>query len=203
MVTIAEVAERLKIPASTGREYVKRFRPFFPTKKVAGSRFPKYPDIALEIMQDIVEGYKKQQSTDDIFDLLQQKYPLDAELLDRQQQTQNILNPSSDAMIATPATSQTALDMYIKMQATQFQVLQQMTQVLENNNNLMERLIGLLETQQPPAGKPAIKSEVKQKEASPKLKRVKPQPKQPKKVSKQPKKPEQKRKGFLSFLRRK
>src|SRR5215212_5067755 len=137
MVTITEVAERLKIPASTGREYVKRFRPFFPTKKVAGSRFPKYPDIAIEIMQDIVEGYKKQLSSDDIFDLLQQKYPLDAELLDRQQQqTQNISRSGNDVMITATPTSQTSLDLYMKMQATQFQVLQQMTQVLENNNRL-------------------------------------------------------------------
>jgi hypothetical protein len=202
MVTIAEVAERLKIPASTAREYVKRFKPFFPTKKVAGARFPKYPDITLEIMQDIVEGYKKQQSTDDIFDLLQQKFPLDAELLDRQrQQTQNIPNSDNDVMMTAPPTSQTSLDLYLKMQASQFQVLQQMTQVLENNNKLMERLIGLLDKQQTPQSKEAIKSEVKQKEVSPKQKRAKPQPKQPKKVSKQPKKPEQKRKGFLSFLR--
>src|SRR5918992_268633 len=161
MVTIAEVAERLKIPASTGREYVKRFKPFFPTKKVAGARFPKYPDIALEIMQDIVEGYKKQASTDDIFDLLQGKYPLDAELLDRQQQQiQNIPKSGNDAMIATPPTSQTSLDMYIKMQATQFQVLQQMTQVLENNNKLIGELITLVKNQQTPPASPAIKPEV-------------------------------------------
>jgi hypothetical protein len=204
MVTIAEVAERLKIPASTGREYVKRFKPFFPTKKVAGSRFPKYPDIALEIMQDIVEGYKKQQSTDDIFDFLQQKYPLDAELLDRQQQQiQNIPNSSNDAMMTAPTTSQTSLDMYIKMQASQFQVLQQMTQVLENNNKLMERLIILFENQQTPPAAPAIKSEVKQKEASPKQKRTQPQHKQAEKSSKQLKKarPEKpKKKGFFSFF---
>jgi hypothetical protein len=190
MVTIAEVAERLKIPASTGREYVKRFKPFFPTKKVAGSRFPKYPDLALEIMQDIVEGYKKQQSTDDIFDQLQQKYPLDAEELDRQQQqTQNIPNSSNDMMMTAPTTSQTALDMYIKMQASQFQVLQQMTQVLENNNKLMERLMVLLESQQPQV-KPAMKSEVKEKEPRPKQKKAK-----------QPKKPEQKKKNLFSFFR--
>jgi hypothetical protein len=203
MVTIAEVAGRLKIPASTGREYVKRFRPFFPTKKVAGSRFPKYPDITLEIMQDIVEGYKKQQSTDDIFDLLQQKYPVDAELLDRQQQqTQNIPNSSNDAMMTAPTTSQTALDMYIKMQATQFQVLQQMTQVLENNNKLMERLIVLFENQQTPAA-PAIKPEVKQKEVGRKQKRTKPKQKQAQKSSQQPKKPQdkpQKKKGFFSSI---
>jgi hypothetical protein len=198
MVTIAEVAERLKIPASTGREYVKRFKPFFLAKKVAGARFPKYPDIALEVMQDIVGGYKKQQSTDDIFDLLQQKYPLDAEELDRQQQqTQNIPNSNNDAMMTAPTTSQTQLDMYIKMQATQFQVLQQMTQVLENNNKLMERLTNLLENQQTPPVKPAIKSEVKQK-------RAKPHYKQAQKFSKQPKKAEPaklKKKGFFSFLR--
>jgi hypothetical protein len=205
MVTIAEVAERLKIPASTAREYVKRFKPFFPTKKVAGARFPKYPDIAIEIMQDIVEGYKKQQSTDDIFDLLQQKYPLDAELLDRQQrQTQNVPDSGNDVMMTAPPTSQTSLDLYLKMQASQFQVLQQMTQVLENNNKLMERLIGLLDNQQTPQAKEAVKSEVKLKEASPKQKRTKPQRKQAQKFSKLPKKSEParpKRKGFFSFLR--
>jgi hypothetical protein len=205
MVTIAEVAERLKIPASTGREYVKRFKPFFPTKRVAGARFPKYPDITLEIMQDIVEGYKKQQSTDDIFDLLQQKYPLDAELLDRQQQqAQNIPKSGNDVMMTAPPTSQTSLDLYLKMQASQFQVLQQMTQVLENNNKLMERLIGLLDNQQITQAKEAVKSEVKLKEASPKQKRTKPQRKQAQKFSKLPKKPEParpKRKGFFSFLR--
>jgi hypothetical protein len=191
MVTIAEVAERLKIPASTAREYVKRFQPFFPTKKVAGARFPKYPDIALEVMQDIVEGYKKQQSTDDIFDLLQQKYPLDAELLDRQQQqTQNIPKSGNDAMMTAPPTSQTSLDLYLKMQASQFQVLQQMTQVLENNNKLVGELIVLLKTQQTPPAKPAIKPEVKRKVASPKQKKTKPA-----------KKPEQKKKNFFSFLR--
>jgi hypothetical protein len=207
MVTIAEVAERLKIPASTSREYVKRFKPFFPTKKVAGARFPKYPDIALEVMQDIVEGYKKQQSTDDIFDLLQQKYPLDAELLDRQQQqSQNIPNSNNDAMITAPTTSQTSLDMYVKMQASQFQVLQQMTQVLENNNKLMERLIGLLEKQQTPPTKPAIKLmrlKIRRKAARPKQKRTQPQHKQAEKSSKQLKKakPEKpKKKGFFSFF---
>jgi hypothetical protein len=194
MVTIAEVAERLKIPASTAREYVKRFKPFFPTKKVAGARFPKYPDLSLEIMQDIVEGYKEQQSTEDIFDLLQGKYPLDAELLDRQQrQTQNVPDSGNDVMMTAPPTSQTSLDMYVKMQASQFQVLQQMTQVLENNNKLIGELIGLLKTQQAPPAKPVVKSEVRRKEASPKQKRAK-----------QLKKPEQKttkRKGFFSFLR--
>jgi hypothetical protein len=193
MVTIAEVAERLKIPASTAREYVKRFKPFFPTKKVAGARFPKYPDISIEVMQDIVEGYKKQQSTDDIFDLLQQKYPLDAELLERQQrQTQNVPDSSNDVMMTAPPTSQTSLDLYLKMQASQFQVLQQMTQVLENNNKLMERLIGLLDNQQTPQGKEGIKPKAKRKEASPKQKRAK----QPKKTaSAKPRK-----KGLFSFL---
>ena len=206
MVTIAEVAERLKIPASTGREYVKRFKPFFPTKKVAGARFPKYPDIAIEIMQDIVEGYKKQQSTDDIFDFLQGKYPLDAEELDRQQQQiQNVPNSSNDMMMTAPTTSQTSLDMYIKMQATQFQVLQQMTQVLENNNKLIGELITLVKNQQTPPASPAIKPEVKQKEASPKQRKAKPQHKQPQKFSKQPKKTEPakvKKKGFFSFFRK-
>jgi hypothetical protein len=197
MVTIAEVAERLKIPASTAREYVKRFKPFFPTKKVAGARFPKYPDITVEIMQDIVEGYKKQQSTDDIFDLLQQKYPLDAELLDQQQrQTQNVPNPNNDAMMTAPPTSQTSLDLYLKMQASQFQVLQQMTQVLENNNKLIAELITLVKSQQTPPEKVAIKSEVKRKAASPQQKRAK----QTKKT--EPAKP--KKKGFFSsFFRRK
>jgi hypothetical protein len=186
MVSIAEVAGRLNIPASTGREYVKRFQPFFPTTKVAGSRFPKYPDTALEIMRDIVEGYKKQLSRDELFDLLQQKYPLDAELLARQQrQAQNVSNPNDDVMITTPPTSQTSLDIYMKMQATQFQVLQQMTQVLENNNKLMERLIGLLEKPQSLSKSHAgIKSPHKQSQKS------------RSKKSKQPQK-----KGFLSFLR--
>jgi hypothetical protein len=156
-------------------------------------------------MQGIVEGYKKQQSTDDIFDLLQQKYPIDAELLDRQQrQTQNVPDSGNDVMMTAPPTSQTSLDLYLKMQASQFQVLQQMTQVLENNNKLIGELIGLLKTQQTLPAKPVVKSEVKQKEASPKQKRAKPQHKQPKKVSKQPKKPEQrppKKKNFFSFFR--
>jgi hypothetical protein len=194
MVTIAEVAERLKIPASTAREYVKRFRPFFPSKKVAGARFPKYPDLSIEIMQGIVEGYKEQQSTEDIFDLLQGKYPLDAELLDQQQQQiQNVPKSSDDAAIATPPTSQTSLDMYIKMQATQFQVLQQMTQVLENNNKLIGELITLVKNQQTPPEKPAITPGVKRKAASPKLKSVK-QTKKPEK------KAPQKKKSFFSFL---
>jgi hypothetical protein len=196
MVTIAEVAERLKIPATTGREYVKRFKPFFPTKKVAGARFPKYPDIAIEIMQDIVDGYKKQLSTDDIFDFLQQKYPLDAEELDRQQQqTQNIPNSSNDMMMTAPTTSQTSLDMYIKMQATQFQVLQQMTQVLENNNKLIGELITLVKNQQTPPEKPAIKLKIKPKAARPKRKIVI----QPKKAEQ---KPPKKKGGFFSFLKK-
>jgi hypothetical protein len=143
-------------------------------------------------MQDIVEGYKKQASTDDIFDLLQGKYPLDAELLDRQQQQiQNIPKSGNDAMIATPPTSQTSLDMYIKMQATQFQVLQQMTQVLENNNKLIGELITLVKNQQTLPEKPAIKSGVKRKTARPKQK-----------IVSQPKKQAQKKKGFFSFLRK-
>jgi hypothetical protein len=187
MVTIAEVAERLKIPASTAREYVKRFRPFFPTKKVAGSRFPKYPDMAFEVMRDIVEGYKKELSTDDLFDLLQQKYPLDAELLDRQQQqTQNIPNPHDDTMITAPTTSQTSLDFYTKMQVAQFQVLQQMTQVLENNNKLMERLVNLLEKQQLPKNQPTTKSPQKRSKTT----------------TQQAQKPQQPRKkGWLGFLK--
>lgn len=181
MVTIAEVAETLKIPASTGREYVKRFRPFFSTKKVAGSRFPKYPDVALEIMQDIVDGYRKQLSTDDIFDLLQQKYPIDVELLERQQRhAQNVLNSNNDVIITASTTSQTSLDMYVKMQETQFQVLQQMTKVIENNNKLMERLISLLEKKQTPQSKHV------QKPA-----------KQPKKINTE----KVKKKGLFSFFR--
>jgi hypothetical protein len=90
------------------------------------------------------------------------------------------------------------------MQASQFQVLQQMTHVLENNNRLMDRLIVLLENQQTPRAEPAIKSEGKQKEVSPKQKRAKPHYKQAQKFSKQPKKAEPaklKKKGFFSFLR--
>jgi hypothetical protein len=185
MVSIAEVAGRLNIPASTGREYVKRFKPFFPARKVIGARFPKYADIALEIMQEIVRGYKKQLSTEEIFDLLQQKFPLDSELLNRQQrQAQNISNSSDDLMITAPSTSQTSLDINMKMQATQFQVLQQMTQVLENNNRLMERLIGLLEKPQSPSKSHAgIKSSHKQSQKS------------------RSRKSQPQKKGFLSFLR--
>lgn len=142
-------------------------------------------------MQDIVDGYRKQLSTDDIFDLLQQKYPIDVELLDRQQRhAQNILNSTNDVMTTTSTTSQTSLDMYVKMQATQFQVLQQMTKVLENNNTLMERLISLLEKQHTPQANMSIKSHQKHAQKS---------AKQPKKENQE----KSKKNGFLSFLRRK
>jgi hypothetical protein len=187
MVTIAEVAQKLNIPATTAREYVKRFRPFFPTKKVAGSRFLKYPDIAFDVLQDIIKGYKNQLSTEDVFDALQQKYPLDVELLDQQQRTQNMLKSTDDMMITATPTSQTSVDVYTKMQVAQFQTLNQMTKVLENNNKLMERLITLLEGQY----KPRQEEQLEVKRTSNKPKKSNPKPKQAKK------------KGLFSFFKRK
>jgi hypothetical protein len=142
--------EQCIVRCNKRRGHAGGFRPFFPTKKVAGSRFPKYPDIAFDVLQDIIKGYKNQLSTEDVFDALQQKYPLDVELLDQQQRTQNMLKSTDNMMITVTPTSQTSIDVYTKMQVAQFQTLNQMTKVLENNNKLMERLITLLEGQYKP-----------------------------------------------------
>src|SRR5258706_1211637 len=106
MVTVAEIARNIGIPATTAREYVGRFKPFFPTKKVTGKRYPMHPETAELIMRDIVDSYAKSMTTDDITNLLKDKYAMNADIVDETKSETNghHTNSNSNALSTDSST---------------------------------------------------------------------------------------------------
>lgn len=145
MLTIAEIAKELDIPSTTAREYVGRFKEYFPTKDVAGKRWPVYLDTAKDVLKDIVEGYKNNQSTEELREDLRAKYPVFIEGHNEdQQRTQNYNNESTTTMGVVGATK-SSLDIVTQLQVQQFQWLQKQSEMLEKQTELLERVVTLME----------------------------------------------------------
>lgn len=142
MVTVAEIARNIGIPATTAREYVGRFKPFFPTKKVTGKRYPMHPETAELIMRDIVDSYAKNMTTDDITNLLKDKYAMNADIVD-ETKTETNNHPSSNSK--SLSTDNATLEIISRMSNMQMQLMQKMTEVLDRNNEVMERVIDALD----------------------------------------------------------
>lgn len=138
MVSIQEIATQLNIPATTARDYVRRFKGFFITKQVAGKRFPLYLDNAKDILQDIVMGYKKGLSTDEINEELRTKYGYFVENEDDEEQRTQSNNGGM-------TTAKSSIDIVTSLQVQQFQWLQRQSEFLEKQQQLMERQTELLE----------------------------------------------------------
>jgi len=145
MVTIAEIAKELDIPATTAREYTSRFKEYFVKKETAGKRWPVYLDEARDVLKDIVEGYRKDLSTEEIRDELRTKYPVFVnDNNDTQQRTQNVNNESTttSGAVTSPRSS---LDIVAQLQVQQFQWLQRQSELMERQTELLERVVTLTE----------------------------------------------------------
>lgn len=142
MLTVAEMARNIGVPATTAREYVGRFKEFFPTKKVSGKRYPMHPETAELIMRDIVDSYARHMTTDDVTNLLKEKYPMDADIVDDEVEP----NGKKSAKSSSPTKVESnALEVISRMSTMQMQLMQKMTEVLDRNNQVMERVIDALD----------------------------------------------------------
>jgi DNA-binding transcriptional MerR regulator len=72
-LTIAEIAEKLGIAESTARRYAKQFSQFLPSKQIG--RTMKYSPQALEILRDTAILFKKGHTSEEVQELLGEKYP--------------------------------------------------------------------------------------------------------------------------------
>lgn len=141
MLTVAEMARTIGIPATTAREYVGRFKEFFPTKKVNGKRYPMHPEGAELIMRDIVDSYGRHMTTDDVTNLLKEKYPMDADIVDDDNNASTKKSPKP----SSAKSESNALEVISRMSTMQMQLMQKMTEVLDRNNQVMERVIDALD----------------------------------------------------------
>ena len=135
MVTVAEIARNIGIPATTAREYVGRFKQFFPTRKVSGKRYPMHPNTAENVMRDIVEGYARNMTTDEVTNLLKEKHPISADVIDEEEPTRGNNSHSS------VPTDNSTMELLTRMNNMQMQLMQRMTDVLDRNNHVMERML--------------------------------------------------------------
>lgn len=132
------MAKELGIPATTAREYVGRFKEYFPTKKVAGKRWAVYLDTSQDTLKDIVDGYKNGMSSDEIREELQVKYPINIDADNEKLQR----GKSDNNAITTTASS---LDIVTQLQVQQFQWLQKQSELMERQTELLERMVKMTE----------------------------------------------------------
>ena len=138
MVTVAEIARNIGIPATTAREYVGRFKQFFPTRKVSGKRYPMHPNSAETVMRDIVTAYSRNMTTDEVVNFLKEKHPITADVIEEDETMTNSNN--------SPATTDnSAIEILTRMNNMQMQLMQRMTDVLDRNNQVMERMMNVLD----------------------------------------------------------
>lgn len=164
MVTVAEIARNIGIPATTAREYVGRFRAFFPTRKVVGKRYPMHPESAEDIMRDIVKAYADNITTDEVTNLLKEKYPIAADVVDEDRPNRSSSNNHSN-LPATGSDNQ-ALEIISRMNNMQMQLMQKMTDVLDRNNQIMERMMKALDANPTLTAGPKIEKKEDTKETS-------------------------------------
>lgn len=174
MVTVAEIARNIGIPATTAREYVARFRSFFPTRKVTGKRYPMHPNSAEEVMRDIVNAYARNITTDEVMNYLKEKHPMAADIVD---DDEGQIKSSSPTSAVATAADNSALELLTHMSNMQMQLMQRMTDVLDRNNHVMERMINVLDRdrEKPAALKAPEAQPMSEKPKSPQSKTETPQ----------------------------
>lgn len=85
LLTIAEIAKRLKIPESTARYYRDRFTEFVPS--VGSGRQRRYRPEAVEVLRTIAEGFQNELTATEIKSRLLSMFPLNIEEEKEQQQS--------------------------------------------------------------------------------------------------------------------
>lgn len=132
MVTIAEIARQIGIPATTARDYVRRFPQYFPKKDVAGQRHPMYMDYAKDILTDITKGYRDGKSHDEIDNDLTRKYPLIVSHDDEnKQRPQGNDGDATATSTSLTKTTQSSNDIITALQVQEFRMLQRLTENVE------------------------------------------------------------------------
>jgi len=207
MLTLKQLAEAVTIPRTTAGEYTARFQGYFNKRKVEGARHPKYTNDAIAVLEFIKEAYKKGTPTDVLRDEMINKFPMYDEQ-EVQTSTKGEQRIDSEGTTAgTPSSTgnlpqnvgsssmdivATTLQQQYRFMAQQSNAMQLMAQsnqrlveAYEKNNTLMDRLIGLLESQkgaQEP--KKANKRAHAIKKAKPRVKRKVSKPKNLTKLNK-------------------
>jgi hypothetical protein len=74
MKTLAEIAEQLRIPASTVRFYAKNYREFLPARKLEGERWEKYEDLAVDVIRLIADETKTGKNRTEVRSLLNKRF---------------------------------------------------------------------------------------------------------------------------------
>jgi Winged helix-turn-helix DNA-binding len=143
MLTIAEIAERVGLPPSTTRDYIRRFKQYFKAQKVSGSKHPKYTDDAEDVMREILKSYKGELTTEELHQRLQSMFPI---IIDSEIQQRGQTNDSE------PRAGKSSLDIILIGQNQIFQsiqelirvqteILQQNQELIRQNNLLMQKVI--------------------------------------------------------------
>jgi len=74
MLSLAQIAHKLKEPPSTIRYHAHNYSEFLPSQKREGIRWPEYEDTAIEILRMIVELTKKGTARNEVKKELKKKY---------------------------------------------------------------------------------------------------------------------------------
>lgn len=72
-LTITEIAEKAKVPETSVRRYIKLFKEYLPGKQI-GRTWKYLPDV-IQVVERISASYQAGQSTQEIFQMLQQNFP--------------------------------------------------------------------------------------------------------------------------------
>lgn len=138
MVSGSEIAKELGIPATTCRDYIRRFSTFFVGKRVAGSRWEMFPDNAVEIMQEIAKGYKTGLSGEEIREGLSKKYP---QIYDGRRQVKNDDNETTAGGRSLVVTGGTSMDLVAEIMARQHETMNRLIEtVVETQKQTVDLL---------------------------------------------------------------
>jgi len=74
LMTLAAIAERLRLPESTVRYHAKRFTQFIPT--IGDGRQRKYRPESVEILRTVAEMLKHNQTVTEVTEHLKKSYPV-------------------------------------------------------------------------------------------------------------------------------
>lgn len=138
MVSGSDIAKEVGIPATTCRDYIRRFSSFFVGKRVAGSRWEMFPDNAIEIMQEIAKGYKTGLSGEEIREGLSKKYP---QVFDGRRQVKNDDNEITAGGRSLVVTGGTSMDLVAEIMARQHETMNRLIEsVVETQRQTVELL---------------------------------------------------------------
>lgn len=113
LLTIAEIAQELKLPESTVRYYRDRFADFIPT--VGRGRGRKYKPEALEVLRFIAEGLRNDLTATEVAEAVSRIFPISA-------------TPSAEPQQTAAATQREA---FLALVEAQGQAMRQVAAALE------------------------------------------------------------------------